>query len=172
VGSSHAAGGDRPASGQELPDAPVSKATWTMFTGLGAKILADGVNDASPLSTTLRRTRSRCQAVRSCRSAGADWNESAGSGAMGGVWFVLHRTHHQPTAKWFLRSVTDRRGLQRCPPDRRSSGEPGKSGCGWVKPQIPKRKSASSIQVKRAVWRSGGRLPAILEAIVSSHLRM
>jgi hypothetical protein len=94
------------AHGQELPDAPVSKATWTTFAVFGAEVLADGVttrvlyqrhyDEINPLARPLVHAGVPGQ-VGACL---------LGAGATGGVWFVLRRTHHDHAASWFLRSVT------------------------------------------------------------------
>src|ERR1700691_3832169 len=83
------------ARGQELPDAPVSKTTWTTFVGLGTEILADGVttrvlyqrhhNEIDPLA-------------RPFVDAGVPGQIGAsllGAGAMSGAWFLLRRMHHE-----------------------------------------------------------------------------
>jgi hypothetical protein len=94
------------AGGQELPDAPISKVTWTTFAGLGTEILADGVStrvlyqrrydEINPLARPFVHAGVPGQAVASV----------LGAAAVGSVWLVLRRTHHDRAARWFLSSVT------------------------------------------------------------------
>jgi hypothetical protein len=94
------------ARGQELPDAPVSKATWATFAGFGTEILADGVmtrvlyqrgyDEIDPLAKPFVHTGVPGQVGASL----------LGAGVMSGAWFVLRRTHHNHAASWFLRSAT------------------------------------------------------------------
>jgi len=94
------------ARGQELPDAPVSKATWTTFVGFGAEVLADGV------TTRVLYQRHRAEIdplAKPFVDAGVPGQIAAsvlGAGAIGGAWFMLRRMHRERAAEWFLRSVT------------------------------------------------------------------
>lgn len=93
------------AGGQELPDAPVSKATWTTFVGLGAEIMADGVTTR----ILYQRHHKIDPMAKPFVHAGVPGQIGAslmGAGAMSGVWFMLRRTHHDRAAEWLLRSVT------------------------------------------------------------------
>ncbi len=99
------------ARGQELPDAPISKATWATFAGLGAEILADGVttrilyqrgyDEIDPLAKPFVHAGVPGQVGASLLAVGA----------MSGAWFVLRRTHHPRVANWLLRSVTAGEGF-------------------------------------------------------------
>jgi hypothetical protein len=93
------------ARGQELPEAPVSKATWTTFVGLGAEILADGVTTRVLYQRHYDELNPVAKPFVHAGVPGQIGVSLLGAGAMGGVWFVLHRTHHERIAKWFLRSV-------------------------------------------------------------------
>jgi hypothetical protein len=94
------------ARGQELADAPVSTATWTMFAGLGAETLADGVTTRVLYQRHYDELDPVAKPFVHAGVPGQIGISLLGAGAMSGVWFVLHRTHHEPTARWFLRSVT------------------------------------------------------------------
>ena len=94
------------AHGQELPDAQVSKTTWTTFAGLGTEILADGVTTR----VLYQRHHDEIDPLaKPFVDAGVPGQIAAsllGAGAMSGAWFLLRRTHHDHAARWFLRSVT------------------------------------------------------------------
>jgi hypothetical protein len=99
------------AHGQELPDTPVSKATWTTFVGLGTEILADGVTTRVLYQ---RHHKEIDPLARPFVDAGVPGQIGAsllGAGAMSGAWFLLRRMHHERAAAWFLRSVTAGEGL-------------------------------------------------------------
>jgi hypothetical protein len=96
--------------GQTLPDAPISKVTWTTLAGLGAEILADGVTTRVLYQ---RRYDENNPLVKPFVHAGVPGQIAAsllGAGAAGGTWFVLRRTHHDRAASWFLRFVTGAEG--------------------------------------------------------------
>jgi hypothetical protein len=93
------------ASGQELPDAPVSKTTWSTFAGLGAEILADGVTTRVLYQRHYDELDPIAKPFVHAGVPGQIGVSLLGAGAMGGAWFLLHRTHHERTAKWFLCSV-------------------------------------------------------------------
>ena len=104
------------ASGQDLPnknlldrgtpDAPVSRETKVAFAVFGSEVLADGVatrilyqrhyDEIDPLAKPFTHAGIPGQAGASL----------LGVGAIGGAWWVLHRTHHERIAINFLRSVT------------------------------------------------------------------
>jgi hypothetical protein len=97
--------GTAAAHGQELPDAPVSKATWTTFAVFGTEVLADGVTTRI---LSQRHYGEINPLARPFVQAGLPGQIGAcllGAGTTGGFWFVLHRTHHDRAARWFLRSV-------------------------------------------------------------------
>ena len=94
------------AHGQDLPEAPIAKQTWTTFAAFGAEVVADGV------STRILYQRHHPETdplARPFVRAGVPGQIAAsllGAGLTGGVWFALRRTHHDRAAKGFLRSVT------------------------------------------------------------------
>jgi hypothetical protein len=97
--------GARVAGAQGLPDAPISKATWTTFAGIGAEIVADSVTTRVLYQ---RRYDELNPVVKPFVHAGVAAQAGAtllGAAATGGVWFVLRRAHHDRAAEWFLRSV-------------------------------------------------------------------
>lgn len=93
------------ARGQELLDAPVSKTTWTTFAGLGAEILADGVTTRVLYQRHYDELDPLAKPFVHAGVPGQIGVSLLGAGAMTGAWFVLHRTHHERTAKWFLCTV-------------------------------------------------------------------
>lgn len=93
------------ARGQELQDAPVSKTTWSTFAGLGAEILADGVTTRVLYQRHYDELDPLAKPFVHAGVPGQIGVSLLGAGAMGGAWFLLHRAHHERTAKWFLRSV-------------------------------------------------------------------
>lgn len=93
------------ARGQELFDAPVSKTTWTTFAGLGAEILADGVTTRVLYQRHYDELNPLAKPFVHAGVPGQIGVSLLGAGAMTGAWFLLHRTHHERTAKWFLRTV-------------------------------------------------------------------
>lgn len=98
------------ARGQELPDAPVSRATWTTFAGLGAEILADGVTTRVLYQRHYDELNPVAKPFVHAGVAGQVGVSLLGAGAMTGAWFVLHRTHHDRAATWFLRSLAGGEG--------------------------------------------------------------
>jgi hypothetical protein len=94
------------AGGQELPDAPISKATWATFAGLGAEILADGVTTRVLYQRQYDEINPLAKPFVHAGVPGQAGASLLGAAAIGGVWFVLRRTHHDRAAGWFLRSVT------------------------------------------------------------------
>jgi hypothetical protein len=98
------------ARGQELPDAPVSKTTWTTFAGLGGEILADGVTTRVLYQRHYDEIDPVAKPFVHAGVPGQVGASLLGAGAMAGAWFVLHRMHHARAAEWFLRSVTAAEG--------------------------------------------------------------
>jgi hypothetical protein len=98
------------ARGQDLPDEPISKATWTTFAGLGAEILADGVTTRVLYQRHYDEINPLARPFVHAGVAGQAGASLLGVAAVGGVWLVLRRTHHDRAAGWFLRSVTASEG--------------------------------------------------------------
>lgn len=94
------------ARGQESPDAPVSKATWATFAGLGTEILADGVTTRVLYQRHYDEVNPVAKPFVHAGVPGQVGASLLGAGVMSGGWFVLRRTHHNRAANWFLRSVT------------------------------------------------------------------
>ncbi len=94
------------ALGQELPDAPISKATWTMFAGLGGEIVGDGVMTRVLYQRGHEEIDPLAKPFVHAGVPGQVGASLLGAGAMGGLWFVLHRMHHDRAAGWLLRSAT------------------------------------------------------------------
>jgi len=157
----------RAAQGQELPDAPVSKATWTTFAGLGTEIVADGVmtrvlyqrghEEIDPLAKPFVRAGVPGQVGASL----------LGAGAMGGLWFVLHRLHHERAAGWFLRTATAGEGLnvaRQAAILRTSQADQAAANPGAVNPDgvrnTGSRQFVPSLRAFR--WTMGTPLPLIL----------
>jgi len=110
----------RAASGQDLPgrnfldkgipDVPVSREIKVAFAVFGGELLADGVvtrilyqrhyDEIDPLAKPFTHAGVPGQVGASL----------LGAGAIGGAWWVLHRTHHDRIARNFLRSVTAAEG--------------------------------------------------------------
>jgi hypothetical protein len=100
------------ARGQSLdvPDAPLTKTTWTTFVGLGAEILADGVTTRILYQRHHDELDPLAKPFVHAGVPGQIGASLLGAGAMGGAWFLLHRTHHDRAAGWFLRSMTGSEG--------------------------------------------------------------
>jgi len=98
------------ARGQELPNAPVSKATWTTFAGLGGEILADGVTTRVLYQRGYDEIDPVAKPFVHAGVPGQIGASLLGAGAMGSAWFVLHRMHRERAANWVLRSVTAAEG--------------------------------------------------------------
>jgi hypothetical protein len=108
------------ASGQDMPgknlldtvtpEAPVSTETKVSFAVFGSELLADGVvtrvlyqrhyDEIDPLAKPFTHAGVPGQVGASLLAAAA----------VGGAWWVLHRTHHDRIARNFLRSVTAAEG--------------------------------------------------------------
>jgi hypothetical protein len=94
------------APGQESPTAPMSKVRLATFAVFGAEALADGITTR----VLYQRNHSELDPIaKPFVQAGVSGQISAGLlgvAAISGAWFVLHRSHHENTAKWFLLTVT------------------------------------------------------------------
>lgn len=98
------------AHGQELPGAPVANAAvsneeWPTFAVVGAEILADGVTTGVLYQRHYNEIDPLAKPFVQAGVPGQIGGGLLGAGAMGGFWFVLRRTHHERTARWFLRAV-------------------------------------------------------------------
>jgi hypothetical protein len=93
------------AAAQELPDAPISKATWTTFAGLGAEIVADSVTTRILYQRRYDELNPLVKPFVHAGVPGQAGGSLLGAAAVGGVWLMLRRTHHDRAAAWFLRSV-------------------------------------------------------------------
>jgi hypothetical protein len=96
--------------GQELPNVPLSKATWMTFAGLGTEILADGVTTRVLYQRHYDEINPLAKPFVHAGAPGQIGGSLLGAGAIGGVWFVLRRTHHDRAARWFLLSMTASEG--------------------------------------------------------------
>ena len=92
--------------GQELPNASLSKGTWITFAGLGTGILADGIATRVLYQRHYDEINPLAKPFVHAGVPGQVGASLLGAGAIGGVWFVLRRTHHDRAARWFLTSVT------------------------------------------------------------------
>jgi len=91
---------------QELPNAAVSKATLATFAVFGTEVLADGVTTRVLYQRRYDETDPIARPFVHAGVPGQIGASLLGAGATGGVWFVLHRAHHERAATWFLRLVT------------------------------------------------------------------
>jgi hypothetical protein len=96
--------------GQELPDAPVSKVTVATFAVFGSEVVADSVTTRVLYQRNYAETDPLARPFVHAGVAGQVGASMLGAGVIGGVWFILHRTHHERRATWFLRSVTAAEG--------------------------------------------------------------
>jgi hypothetical protein len=94
------------ARAQELPDAPLSKTTWTTLAVFGAEILADGVTTRVLYQRHYEETNPLARPLVHAGVPGQVGASLLGAGAVGSVWFILRRTHHAHAASWFLRTMT------------------------------------------------------------------
>jgi hypothetical protein len=97
------------ASGQKLPAAPVSQQTWptrTTLAVLGAEVVADGVTTRVLYQRRYDETDPLAKPFVHAGLPGQVGATLLGVGAMSGVWWVLHRTHHDRMAWRFLGSVS------------------------------------------------------------------
>jgi len=101
----------RAAHGQESSDAAVSKTTWTTFGGLGGEIVADSVMTRVLYQRGHKEIDPLAKPFVEAGVPGQVGASLLGAGAMGGMWFVLHRLHHDRAAGWFLRTATAGEGL-------------------------------------------------------------
>jgi hypothetical protein len=91
---------------QELPKAPIAKATLATFAVFGAEVVADGVTTRVLYQRRYDETDPIARPFVHAGVPGQIGASLLGAGATGGVWFVLHRAHHERAATWFLRLVT------------------------------------------------------------------
>lgn len=80
--------------------------TSTMFTLFGAEVVADTVTTRILYQ---RHHPENDPLARPFVQAGIPGQIGAGllgMGVTGGLWFALHRLHHDCAASWFLRTVT------------------------------------------------------------------
>lgn len=101
---------DRNLAGKAFSDSGVSRETWVTFAVFGAEVVADG----GITRVLYQRHYDEIDPVaKPFVHAGVPGQVGAsllGAGAMGGVWWMLHRTHHDRLARQFLRSVTAAEG--------------------------------------------------------------
>jgi hypothetical protein len=101
--------------GQNLPEAPSARETRTqprtMFLIFGAEVLADGVTTRVLYQRHYPETDPLARPFVQAGVPGQVAASLLGAGAVGGVWFALHRTHRERAASWFLRSVTAGEGV-------------------------------------------------------------
>jgi hypothetical protein len=93
------------AGAQGLPDAPISKATWTTFAGIGAEIVADSVTTRILYQRRYDELNPLVKPFVHAGVPGQAGGSLLGAAATGGVWFILRRAHHDRAAEWFLRSI-------------------------------------------------------------------
>jgi|SRR5580704_12494151 hypothetical protein len=91
--------------GQHLADVPVSTGTSVTLAVFGAEVVADGVTTRVLYQRHYGETDPLAKPFVRAGVPGQIGASLLGAGATGSVWFVLHRTHHEATARWFLRSV-------------------------------------------------------------------
>jgi len=98
-------GGARVAGAQGLPDAPISKATWTTFAGIGAEMVADSVTTRVLYQRRYDELNPLVKPFVHAGVPGQAGGTLLGAAATGGMWFILRRTRHHRAAEWFLHSV-------------------------------------------------------------------
>jgi hypothetical protein len=96
--------------GQELPNTPVSRVSLATFALLGSEVVADGVTTRTLYRRGYDEVDPLAKPFVQAGAAGQVGATLLGAGAIGGVWFVLHRTHHEASARRFLRSVAAAEG--------------------------------------------------------------
>jgi hypothetical protein len=101
----------RVAHGQELPNAPVAKETWTTFAIFGGEVLADGVTTRVLYQRHYPETDPLARPFVHAGVPGQIAASLLGAGLAGGAWFALRRMHHDRAARWFLRTVTTGEGV-------------------------------------------------------------
>jgi hypothetical protein len=97
---------------QRLPPAPVSvsagmlsKQTYTAFAVIGTEVVADSVTTRVLYQRHYDETDPLAKPFVHAGIPGQIGGSLLGLGATAGMWVVLHRWHHDPAARWFLRSV-------------------------------------------------------------------
>lgn len=108
------------ASGQDLPeknlldkgitDAPMSGETKVAFAVFGGELLADGVATRILYQRHYDEIDPLAKPFTHAGVPGQVGASLLGAGAVGGAWWVLHRTHHERIARNLLRSVTAAEG--------------------------------------------------------------
>jgi len=88
-----------------LPDARVSPQTWATFAVFGAEVVADGGITRVLYQRHYDEIDPVAKPFVHAGVAGQIGASLLGAGAIGGAWWVLHRTHHDRVARQFLRSV-------------------------------------------------------------------
>lgn len=96
--------------GQEALNAPVRKVTFATFAVLGSEIVADGVTTRVLYQRSYAETDPLAKPFVHAGVPGQVGGSLLGAGTIGAAWFVLHRTHREGMARWFLRSVTAAEG--------------------------------------------------------------
>jgi hypothetical protein len=96
--------------GQELPNAPVSKARLATFAVFSTEVLADGVTTRVLYQRHYRELDPVAQPFVHAGVPGQIGGSVLGTGAIVGAWFVLHRAHREGMARWFVRSATAAEG--------------------------------------------------------------
>ncbi len=104
------------ASGQDLPGrslldtgtlgVPMSRETKMAFAVFGGELLADGVATRILYQRHYDEIDPLAKPFTHAGVPGQIGASLLGAGAIGGAWWVLHRTHHDRIARNFLRSVT------------------------------------------------------------------
>lgn len=108
------------ASGQDLPDKtlldkgtpemPVSRETKVSFAVFGSELLADGIATRILYQRHYDEIDPLAKPFTNAGVPGQVGASLLGAGAIGGAWWVLHRTHHDRIARNLLRSVTAAEG--------------------------------------------------------------
>ena len=96
--------------GKGPPDAPVSRETKVAFAVFGGELLADGVATRILYQRHFDEIDPLAKPFTHAGVPGQVGASLLGAGAVGGAWWVLHRTHHDRIARNFLRSVTAAEG--------------------------------------------------------------
>jgi hypothetical protein len=95
---------------QRLPHVSVSTAivsrqTYLAFAVIGTEVVADSITTRVLYQRNYGETDPLARPFVHAGVPGQIGASLLGLGATGGMWIVLHRWHHDPAAKWFLRSV-------------------------------------------------------------------
>ncbi len=90
---------------QDFPEAPVSRETWTTFGVLATEVVADGVTTRVLYQRHYDEIDPMAKPFVHAGVPGQVGASLLGAGVMSGTWYVLHRTHHDRAAGWFLRST-------------------------------------------------------------------